>query len=78
MAERLRRAMEEAAVVHPSSDVASCITLSIGIASGGGLQDDITPEALIQAADNALYMAKAQGRNRVIAGTVGNQNRHPG
>jgi diguanylate cyclase (GGDEF)-like protein/PAS domain S-box-containing protein len=78
LAERLRSAMEEAGVVHPASDVASCITLSIGIARVGGAQADITSEALIQAADSALYLAKAQGRNRVIAGTVGNQDRNAG
>jgi diguanylate cyclase (GGDEF)-like protein/PAS domain S-box-containing protein len=71
LAERLRRAMEEAGVVHPSSDVAPCITLSIGVASGR-VQADITPDVLIQAADNALYLSKAKGRNRVTACTVGN------
>jgi diguanylate cyclase (GGDEF)-like protein len=77
LAERLRSAMEEAGVVHPSSDVAPCITLSIGITSARA-QADITPEALIQTADSALYLSKARGRNRVTAGAVGNQNRNAG
>ena len=73
-AERLRSAMERAGIVHPSSDVAPSITLSIGIASGR-VQADITPEVLIRAADNALYRSKAEGRNRVTAVRVGSQDR---
>jgi diguanylate cyclase (GGDEF)-like protein len=38
-------------------------TVSIGVASA--LQDE-TPEALLQRADEALYKAKAEGRNRVV------------
>jgi diguanylate cyclase (GGDEF)-like protein/PAS domain S-box-containing protein len=77
LAERLRKAIEEAGIVHPSSDVAPCITLSIGIASAH-VNADITPDVLIQAADNALYLSKAEGRNRVTAGTVRNQDLNPG
>jgi PleD family two-component response regulator len=69
--------MEKAGVVHPSSAVAPCITFSIGIASGR-VEADITSEVLIQAADNALYRSKAEGRNRVTAVTVGNQDRNAG
>jgi len=68
-AKRLRSAMEEAGIVHPSSAVASCVTLSVGVASGRVLAA-ITPEVLIKAADNALYRSKAEGRNRVTAVTV--------
>jgi diguanylate cyclase (GGDEF)-like protein len=39
------------------------VTVSIGVASA--LQDE-TPEALLQRADEALYKAKADGRNRVV------------
>lgn len=73
-AERLRSAMEKAGIVHPSSEAGPCVTLSVGIASGR-VQADITPEVLIQAADSALYRSKAEGRNRVTAVTVGNQDR---
>jgi diguanylate cyclase (GGDEF)-like protein/PAS domain S-box-containing protein len=76
-AERLRSAMEEAGILHPSSAVAPCITLSVGIASGR-VDAGITSEVLIQAADNALYRSKAEGRNRVTAVTVGNQDRNAG
>ena len=76
-AERLRSAMEEAGILHPSSAVEPCITLSVGIASGR-VDAGITSEVLIQAADNALYRSKAEGRNRVTAVTVGNQDRNAG
>jgi GGDEF domain-containing protein len=39
------------------------ITVSIGVA-GSGIRPD-TPEAVVQAADKALYRAKDKGRNRV-------------
>lgn len=42
------------------------ITISIGVASRQ-LHDD-TPEALLERADRALYMAKTDGRNRVTVG----------
>jgi diguanylate cyclase (GGDEF)-like protein/PAS domain S-box-containing protein len=69
MAERLRSAMEGAGIAHPSSEVASCITLSIGVASGR-VSANMTPDALIRVADNALYLSKAAGRNRVTTGEV--------
>jgi len=68
-AERLRSAMQRAGFVHPSSTVAPCITLSIGIASAR-VRAGTTPDVLIKAADGALYRSKAEGRNRVTAVTV--------
>ncbi len=41
------------------------VTISIGVAASIGETD--TPEALLKRADEALYAAKAAGRNRVIA-----------
>ena len=41
------------------------VTISIGVAASCGAQD--SPHALVKRADEAVYVAKAQGRNRVIA-----------
>lgn len=43
----------------------SVITVSIGVAEPNGRLK--TPDQVIQAADRALYQAKEQGRNRVVA-----------
>ena len=39
------------------------VTVSIGVAESGERHD--TPDAVVQAADKALYRAKDKGRNRV-------------
>ena len=63
MAERVRMAVSDLKIPHKGSDVAPCVTLSLGIAGRvPGLHS--SPDELIGAADKALYAAKAQGRNR--------------
>jgi diguanylate cyclase (GGDEF)-like protein len=66
-AERVRAAIEEAALPHAASAVAKCITVSIGVVT---VQPDAVslPERLFFAADAALYEAKAAGRNCVRVG----------
>ena len=60
VAEKIRRAIERAELVQTGP-----ITASLGVAC---LPDDaVDPEHLIRQADRALYVAKAQGRNRVQA-----------
>lgn len=46
---------------------ALAVTVSIGVATS---KQDVTPESVLQAADQALYRAKANGRNRVETATV--------
>jgi len=62
--ERVRAAVEDLALPHEASPVAEHVTVSLGVASTVPDRDG-SPEALLQAADAALYRAKAVGRNRV-------------
>ncbi|SAL41640.1 diguanylate cyclase [Caballeronia peredens] len=60
------------AIEHLSSDVDTRVTISIGVA---GLQPsrDITPDALVKAADDALYQAKRAGRARFADSSLDDQ-----
>jgi len=63
LAERIRMAVWDLALPHPTSRTADRITISLGTAcSRIG-----SPEATIKAADQALYRAKTSGRNRVCS-----------
>lgn len=70
VAQRIRSAVRKLALPHASSDAASRVTLSIGIASGVP-DEGCTVEALLRAADDALYRAKSMGRDRVEVERVG-------
>ena len=66
LAETLRARVEFEALPHPRSPMSRVVTVSIGLATrapGATLE----PALLIDAADQALYRAKAAGRNRVGA-----------
>ncbi len=62
IAERLRRSLEDSDVGDP--DERYRITASFGVAAVGSC-DAADAESLLRAADRALYLAKAMGRNRV-------------
>ena len=61
-AERLRRAVERTPIAWEPGGRCQ-LTVSIGVACSG--EQPVTPEALLHAADLALYEAKRAGRNRV-------------
>lgn len=75
LAERLRTKIENLRIEHPLAET-GVVTVSIGVSccepgwdfSGktpDEEQDVIFPAMLVTAADNAMYVAKRQGRNRV-------------
>lgn len=64
LAENVRLRVLDLALPHLGSTVAPFVTVSVGVACAE-LGDDVLPEALVAAADRALYLAKQRGRNRV-------------
>jgi two-component system cell cycle response regulator len=65
VAERLRRSVESSPFEISRDPKKLNVTISIGIAASEGEKD--TAEALLRRADQALYRAKRDGRNRVVA-----------
>jgi len=60
VAEKIRAKVQNETKQHTDFEV----TISLGISSFNTAND--TPEKLIKSADNALYLAKNEGRNRVV------------
>jgi len=62
-AERLRRCVADPPIVSDAGNLS--VTLGLGVASAQPNTEGYDFEELLYAADNALYQAKANGRNRV-------------
>ncbi|HYY81655.1 MAG TPA: diguanylate cyclase, partial [Actinomycetes bacterium] len=65
VAEKLRRLTRGAPFAARQDDPGLALTISIGVASFP--QHATAPQELLRAADDALYEAKMQGRDRVVA-----------
>ncbi|OPX56295.1 diguanylate cyclase (GGDEF) domain-containing protein [Oceanospirillum multiglobuliferum] len=64
-AESFRHVIETIGLPHPASPVSSVVTASFGISGfKAGKSDTFT--SIVLKADNALYRAKASGRNQVV------------
>jgi diguanylate cyclase (GGDEF)-like protein len=70
LAERLRAAFE--ATCHTAAERPITATVSVGVATSDDASFDLS--ALLTAADQALYRAKALGRNRVELSTLSQQS----
>jgi diguanylate cyclase (GGDEF)-like protein len=70
LAETLRAAIEAERVGSATGEIA--LTASFGVAEGGDGDD---AESVIRRADEALYLAKRGGRNRVVVAGVGEGQR---
>ena len=65
LAEILRKAVESMQLPHPASKISPYVTISLGVAAIVP-KDDQAFESLLNCADQALYQAKATGRNKVV------------
>jgi len=66
LAERIRSAVRDLQIVHAGAED-GFVTLSAGVDALTPMPGAAQPKELIRAADQALYAAKAGGRNRVCA-----------
>ncbi len=65
VANRFQKALHDSCIEHSHSDVASCVTVSMGI-STYDRGDEYDAKLLVENADRALYKAKETGRNRTL------------
>lgn len=65
VAERLRIAVAALAIPHAASPVSGVVTVSLGAAAMLPAPG-VSPAAIVAMADQAMYQAKQQGRNRVV------------
>jgi diguanylate cyclase (GGDEF)-like protein/hemerythrin-like metal-binding protein/PAS domain S-box-containing protein len=79
VAEKLRKAVLSLQIPHNFSEIDACVTISLGVVTVHDITTTST-ERLLQEADEALYEAKASGRNcfsaRCIAAQPSELDRH--
>lgn len=65
VAERIRKSIENLGIEHNDSPVTDHVTVSIG-AAVSKVKNKEDGEAIVKSADNALYQAKAAGKNQTV------------
>ncbi len=69
IAEKIRSAIENAAIPHHATNVSNIVTVSMGVCTTKPDQTTFSA-SLIAEADRLLYKAKAEGRNRIVADEI--------
>ncbi len=75
VAEKLRAAVQESDFHCGARSAELPVTISLGVSSTDG-DFDVSPDSLIISADQALYEAKAAGRNKVVRSASGRSGVH--
>lgn len=65
VAEKICSEVKALKIAHTNSQISTCLTLSVGVASAVFYHES-SSAMLISAADKALYQAKAKGRDRIV------------
>jgi len=65
--ERIRIAVEDLKIAHPSNPLSKYVTVCVGVATVETISGDDKPDRLLKAADYALYTAKSRGRNCIAS-----------
>ncbi|MFC5529131.1 diguanylate cyclase [Cohnella yongneupensis] len=65
VADRIRKAVEECGIPHEGAAEGAIVTISVGVGTRQQ-SSDASLEQWVQATDQALYLAKKQGRNSTI------------
>jgi len=69
IADALRQHVQDLQLKHDYATDAKCVTISIGIACMIPHAES-SAEALLKVADDSLYVAKREGRNRIHSNTL--------
>lgn len=76
LCERLRQSILKKEIYHPGLEAGNTLTVSVGVAVWNPLASaDCDADRIMQLADDCLYEAKRNGRNRVVCRSLLNQVR---